>query len=458
MRFLPLFPAPDARTLFCVRAIIHKCKLTLSLVLLLLMVPLLSAAQQPPTGQDLDRAHVILRTIKDDLKKNYYDPAYHGMELDTRFKAADDKLKQATSLAQLFGVIAQTLSELDDSHTFFLPPGRSYRTEYGWQMEMIGDKCYVTTVKPGSDAETKGLREGDQIYSVDGIGPTRENMWKIQYMYYALRPRPGMNLFVIKPDGKQEQLEVRANVKQLKKTMDLTGAASDWWDMVRDAQNEDRLHRHRYVEGDEYFIWKMPGFDFEPEKVGGIVDKFINRKGVILDLRGNHGGYEDTLLRLLGHFFDHDVKVGDLKRRKETKTLTAKSQGGHPYAGKLIVLVDSESGSAAELFARVIQLEKRGTIIGDRSAGAVMRAKEFSHELGLDVVVPYAVSITDADVVMTDGKSLEHVGVTPDEIKLPTAADLAAKRDLVLAYAASLLGIKITPEQAGAYFPVEWRK
>ena len=68
MRFLPLFPAPDARTLFCVRAIIHKCKLTLSLVLLLLMVPLLSAAQQPPTGQDLDRAHVILRTIKDDLK------------------------------------------------------------------------------------------------------------------------------------------------------------------------------------------------------------------------------------------------------------------------------------------------------------------------------------------------------------------------------------------------------
>lgn len=414
--------------------------------------------QQPPTAQDLDRSRVILRTIKDDLKKNYYDPNYHGMDIEARFKTADEKLKQATSLGQLFGIIAQTLTELEDSHTFFVPPGRSYRTEYGWQMEMIGDKCYVNAVKPGSDAEAKGLREGDQIYSVDGIGPIRENIWKIQYMYYALRPKPGMNLFVIKPDGKQEQLEIRANVKQLKKTMDLTGGASDWWDMVRDAQNEDRLHRHRYVEGNEYLIWKMPGFDFEPEKVAGIADKFRHRKGLVLDLRGNHGGYEDTLLRLLGYFFDHDVKVGDLKRRKETKPLIAKSQGDHPYTGKLIVLVDSESGSAAELFARVIQLEKRGTIVGDRSAGAVMRAKEFSHELGLDVVVPYAVSVTDADVIMTDGKSLEHVGVSPDEIKLSTAVDLAAKRDPVLAYAASLLGIKITPEEAGAMFPIEWKQ
>ena len=87
-----------------------------------------------------------------------------------------------------------------------------------------------------------------------------------------------------------------------------------------------------------------------------------------------------------------------------------------------------------------------------------MRSKQYSHELGVETVVPYGVSITDADVVMGDGKSLEHVGVIPDEVKLPTALDMQAKRDPVLAYAISLLGGNISPEKAGTLFPIEWRK
>ncbi len=123
--------------------------------------------------------------------------------------------------------------------------------------------------------------------------------------------------------------------------------------------------------------------------------------------------------------------MGDIKRRKETKPILAKARKD-VFTGKLVVLIDSESGSAAELFARLIQLEKRGTVIGDRSAGAVMRAMFYDHQAGLDVIVPYGVSVTDADIVMSDGNSLEHVGVLPDEIKLPTPADMAAKRDPVL--------------------------
>jgi len=198
-------------------------------------------------------------------------------------------------------------------------------------------------------------------------------------------------------------------------------------------------------------------FDFRPDQVDGLVDKFKNRKGLVLDLRGNPGGYEQTLLALIGHFFDHDVKVGDIKRRKESKPLIAKSEG-KPYTGKLIVLIDSQSGSAAETFASVMQTEKRGTIVGDRSAGAVMRARWYQHQVGLDNVVPYGVSITDADLILTNGKSLEHLGVEPDEAKLPQPADLAARRDPVLAYAISLVGSTLTPEKAGSLFPTEWRK
>lgn len=58
---------------------------------------------------------------------------------------------------------------------------------------------------------------------------------------------------------------------------------------------------------------------------------------------------------------------------------------------------------------------------------------------------------------MTDGNSLERTGVVPDELKLPSASDLAGKRDPVLAYALSLVGTDMTPEKAGALFPVEWK-
>ena len=56
-------------------------------------------------------------------------------------------------------------------------------------------------------------------------------------------------------------------------------------------------------------------------------------------------------------------------------------------------------------------MEKRATIIGDHSSGAVMVSKGYPHQLGADTVVFYSASITDADLIMADGKSLEHVGV-----------------------------------------------
>src|SRR6185503_14747127 len=353
----------------------------------------------------------------------------------------------------IFGTIAQVLVELNDSHTTFLPPGRSSKTEYGWQMQAIGDKAYVTTVKPGSDAEGKGLKPGDEVYSIDDLAPLRDNIWKINYMYRILRPRPGMRLVLIKPDGKEQQLDVLARVQQGKHITDLT--SDEIWNLIRESESEDRLQRHRYLDlNDDVFVWKIPEFDMHKADVDAMVDKFRKKKALILDLRGNPGGAVETLLRLLGNVLDHDVTMQE-KRRKETKPLIAKSRVSEVYAGKIIVLIDSQSASCSELFARVMQLEKRGLVIGDRSAGAVMESRYHGHEVGVDVVAFYGASITEADLIMSDGKSLEHVGVTPDELKLPTAKDLAALRDPVLAYAISLTGSTMTPEKAGALFPVE---
>ena len=427
------------------------------LFLLLLTSGSIMPAQSQVSGPDRDRAHVILDQVKDDIKGNYYDPSFHGLDLDARFKAAEQMLNKATSLGQMFGIIAQTVIGLNDRHTIFVPPEQTVRSDYGWQLQAIGDKCYVVAVKPGSDAEVKGLKPGDQILAVNGIPPAREELWKLRYLYYQLRPQAGMRLVVKTPGDEQRDLDVLAKVRNDKRRLDFTQG----WDIfktIREIENEAQLYRHRYLEfGDGVFVWKMPVFG-DLEKVDAMMDRVGNRKALILDLRGNGGGAEDTLLRLIGRVFDKDLTVGSLKRRKETKPLVARTQGQKAYQGKLVVLVDSDSGSAAEMFARVVQLEKRGVVIGDRTAGAVMRSKFHPHQIGLDVAVFYGVGVTDADVIMGDGKSLEHIGVVPDELILPTAKDMANKRDPVLSRAAELVGATLDPAKAGEMFPREWVK
>lgn len=436
----------------------------LALAVLSLFVFAAAARAQSLSGLERDRARNMLETIKSEIKRNYYDPSFHGIDLDAHFKRADEKLKQATSNGQAFGIIAQALLDFDDSHLYFVPPQRSSRFDYGWRMQMLGDKCFITAVKPGSDAEKKGLKPGDEIWSVDGFEPTRANHWKMSYFYYSLRPRPGVRLVVTPPGGQQREVDVLTKVTEGRRVKDLTGASAtssmDINDFWREAEDAERENRDRAVSvGEDLFVWKMSEFDLSEAQVDDVMGKARKHKALLLDLRGNSGGYEKTLLRLVGHFFDREVKVGDIKRRKESKPLVAATRGGdRVFQGPLVVLVDSHSGSAAELFARVVQLEKRGVVVGDQTPGNVMRSRLYDHTSGVDTVSFYGVSVTDADIVMTDGKSLERVGVRPDHLMLPTGADLAAGRDPVLAFAASLAGVKIDPEKAGAFFPPKWKK
>jgi C-terminal processing protease CtpA/Prc len=426
-------------------------------VLIALLSVISQATIAPQSNFTRAHAEIILNVIKDDIKKNYYDPEFHGIDLDARFKTADEKLKTATSVGQMFGIIAQVLVDFNDSHLYFLPPGRASKITQGWNMQAVGNNVYVSAIKPGSDAEAKGLTPGDRVISAGGFQPTRENLWVLNYMFKVLRPQPGLRLIVESPDGKQRQLDVMAKVIPGKQVMDLTSSI-DANDYLREIEDEDRADRSRYAElGNELLIWKLPTFAIDPSAIDPMIGRAKRFKTVILDLRGNGGGYVETCERLVGAMFDKEFSIAEPKGRKESKPMKSKRRGD-PFTGNLIVLIDSRSASASEIFARVIQIEKRGTIIGDRSAGAVMRARAFSHQLGVDTIIPYDVSVTDADVIMSDGKSLERVGVIPNELVLPTQADLAAKRDPVLSRAAALAGVMLDPEKAGALFPVEWRK
>ena len=398
------------------------------------------------------QAKDMLNAVRNEIKNKYYDPTFRGLDLEARFRIAEEKLDKAVTLGQAFGIIAQAVLELNDSHTTFYPPSRSATVEYGWRMQMIGKKCFITAVKSKSDAEKQGLKIGDEILSIEGFRPNRREMWKINYYYNALSPRSSLNLKVQSPDDKApRELNIASKISQKKAILNIE-------DLIRDFEINGRSSvEHRFVKVGNTTVWKMPTFSIDPNSIDGIMNGRISQSAnLILDLRGNGGGYVATLEQLAGYFVDKDTKIADLKGRKEMKPLMAKSKGKNVFKGKLTVLVDANSGSASEIFARFVQIEQRGVVIGDQSAGAVMQSRGVAMEMGVESIVPYGMNMTNADVIMTDGKSLEHLGVTPQLEILLTGADITAQRDTVLANTFRLYGETVTPEQAGKFFPYKW--
>ena len=91
------------------------------------------------------------------------------------------------------------------------------------------------------------------------------------------------------------------------------------------------------------------------------------------DLRSNGGGSEDTLKAFAGNFESDQVVMGDIKGRNQDEQLVMKPRRPH-HDMPMYILIDSETGSAAEMFARHFQLRKKAVIVGDHSSGRVTRS------------------------------------------------------------------------------------
>jgi carboxyl-terminal processing protease len=400
-------------------------------------------------------SQIMAKNVWDDVRKNYYDPNFKGVDMEARFKEANEKIEQAQSFNQVFIDIQWALDGLHDSHTHFMSPPRLTRSEYGWQMQMYGSWCYVSAVKPGTDAAKK-IHAGDRILTIDGYAATRDTLPELRGLFESLVPQTSLKVSEVTADGKRGNEEVQAQVQERVRNMNVWG--ENVTDLYRMEYQWELEHESKwYMYKDELMVWRMPTFFDEMDKELNEANK---HKALILDLRGNPGGPLALLDRVAGGFFDHDLDLAQTKGRKPGTQFKVKSRGGKAFTGKLIILVDSETGSAAELLARSVQLQKRGTVIGDRTAGAVMVSEAYTHKSSPDntQIVLYGAAVSIFDVIMPDGGRLEGVGVTPDEMMVPTQADLAAGKDPVLAHAMELAGVKVSPEQAGKLFEPIWEE
>jgi carboxyl-terminal processing protease len=412
------------------------------------------------SASDAYRVRTMMQSAYESVKRYYYDPAYHGLDWEARHREYQEKIKSAASLNQGVTLIAAFLDGLKDSHTYFTPPSRPYQIDYGYRIAMVGGHAFITRVRPETDAVSK-VKPGDQVLGINGFQVTRESLASMQYSFNVLAPQQSVRLTLRDPAGQQREVTVTPKVKTGRQLRDLTGADGgvDFADLVRDEEASDHLLRQRYVEIGDVMIWKMPVFNLSNAEVDRMFGIARKHAALILDMRGNPGGLVDTLRRMVSNVLDRDIVIADRVSRQGKTRVTTRTRGaGNVFTGKLIVLLDSESGSAAEVFSRVVQLEERGRVLGDRSSGAVMEARQYPFAQGDETIVIYGVTVTSADLIMKDGKSLERQGVIPDDVVLPSAADLAEGRDPALSRAAALLGWSLDPVAAGKLFPYEWRK
>jgi carboxyl-terminal processing protease len=410
------------------------------------------------SANDRQRVQTMLRQAYEVVEKEYYDPAFHGLDWDARFKEYEAKVKAAGSLNVAVTMIAAFLDGLRDSHTTFYPPSRPYRVDYGYRLKVIGDAVFVTSVPAESDAVSK-LKAGDLVLAVNGGPVNRETFHTMRYVLNALSPQPSTRLLVRDEAGATREVTVQAKVTPGRQLRDLTGAAAgaELDDLILEGEREMEARRSRVVEIGDTMIWRLPEFIQQDNETDALFERARAHASLILDLRGNPGGLVTTLQRMIGSVFDHDVAIGARVSRGGRRDVSAKSRGTDRFAGRLVVLVDSSSASSSEIFARVVQLERRGIVIGDRSAGAVMEARMFPAAQGGQFAVFYGFSVTSADLLMTDGRSLERAGVVPDEVLLPTPVDLAQRLDPVMARAAQVVGLDLDPAAAAKIFATEGR-
>jgi carboxyl-terminal processing protease len=313
-----------------------------------------------------------------------------------------------------FAAARAMIDSLHDDHTYFLDPQAYQRRK----AESAGGDSYVgigvsfaqnapftiAAVIPGSPAEKAGLRPGDVITAIDG---TATATLSPQEGGSRLRGQEGqpVRLSIRHADGSSADVTlVRARIVN----------PAIRWRVLPDGIGYIQLASFadayaRFSDGRN--IAETLDLALQTFEQTGV-------KGWIVDLRGNPGGSEQTLSEFAGRFLASGIVLDAVDRDGHE---TRSPVDGHlfPVQRPLAVLVDNESGSAAELFAATMQEYGRARIVGTRTAGAVNGA--------LETALPDGAAIQYTVVEARTGKNrrpLDGSGVTPDDIVRGTPADI----------------------------------
>lgn len=273
----------------------------------------------------------------------------------------------------------------------------------GVELGMRNDQPTIIRVLEDNPAEKAGLRSGDVILSVNGESA---DGWDTSKVAGKVRGEAGttVKVVVLRDDASKEFTVTRAVVNN-----------PSVQSSVKDGVGIMKLTR---FDSETSALTKKAAENFKQQHV----------KGVVLDLRGNGGGYLEAAQAVAGLWLNNKVVVSERVNGKVSDEL--KSSSSPLLSGmKTIVLVDGDSASASEIVAGALQDYEVATLVGEKTFGKGTVQKI------LDLGAGTKLKVTVARWYTPKGKNITKEGIKPNQTVSLTKDDINAGRDPQLAAA-----------------------
>ena len=322
---------------------------------------------------------------------------FHGQDWDAIHSEFAPRVEAAQSNEEFYADLAEMVARLNDDHSRFLAPsdasveealstGREAYVGIGVLLISRADSALVQEVFPNGPAARAGLLPRDRIVAIDGapFNPLNDGS-----DLYGLEGSP-VRLTVVRPgESTRDVVVTRAAVQ---------------------GRVEPSTRRLRNDIG----YLKVPTFwvnDMDVQVSGALTDMVSEHplNGLILDLRGNPGGWNYVLTGILGHFVRG--QVGLFADQKSSKPLLITENAGPDMRGTpLVVLVDHSTASYAEVMAAVLQREVGARVVGAPTAGNTETI--YAYELAGGA----RLWVAQEAFKLLNGQNLEGRGVQPNTV------------------------------------------
>jgi carboxyl-terminal processing protease len=306
----------------------------------------------------------------------------------------------------------------------------NFRVSMSLSLEGIGaalqteqDYTVINRILPGGPAEKSGLiKPEDKVVAVGQDGEDMINVvgWRLTDVVQMIRGDKGtkVKLDIIKndsaPGSPPYSLELVRDVIQLE----------DQAAKLSQIELSDGQKNHLYSVIDIPSFYSnsgqaQEGAKFKYTATAHDVQQLLKEvnesdsEGLIIDLRGNGGGYLNEAINLSGLFIDEGPVVQVIQSNQKRQVLKDKNDWV-AYDGPMVVLIDRYSASASEIFAAAMQDYGRAIVVGERSfgKGTVQRVTPLRN--GKTVTHESQIKLTTAQFFRVNGGSTQHKGVTPD--------------------------------------------